>query len=221
MNMRSGSSIVLVSGGLDSAVLLHYEKSRRKIVVAVSVRYGQRHAVEIDMAREMCKFLGVEHIELSMVDVFSSLHSALLSPVETLPEDHYTHENQIVTVVPNRNMILLSVAIAIAEDRKIGYVAFAAHANDRAIYPDCRPEFVEAMSIASELGTYGKVKIVAPFVGMTKAEIVKFGSQLGVDFSQTWSCYAGGPVHCGKCATCQERREAFVLAGVEDPTDYM
>lgn len=124
------------------------------------------------------------------------------------------------TVVPNRNMILLAVAIAKAVSVGARFVAYGAHAGDHAIYPDCRPEFVEAMKTAAGLADWTKVEILAPFIKSTKADIAKTGARLGVPFEMTWSCYKGGEIHCGKCGTCTERREAFQLAKIDDPTKY-
>ena len=147
-------------------------------------------------------------------------HSALLNSDINLPHEHYTHQNQQITVVPNRNMVMISIATAWAENLGINQVHFGAHLNDRAIYPDCRHEFVEALSRATQLATYCQVRIEAPFIAKSKQEIVALGRELGVDYTRTWSCYQGQDFHCGKCATCQERKEAFVKAGIADPTSY-
>ena len=125
------------------------------------------------------------------------------------------------TVVPNRNMIMLSLAAARAIAVGADGVAYAAHSGDHAIYPDCRPEFADAVAAALRICHYTPIELERPFVDMTKADIVRLGAELGVDFSKTWSCYKGGEKHCGKCGTCVERREAFRLAGVPDPTEYM
>lgn len=146
--------------------------------------------------------------------------NALMNSEIDLPHEHYTHENQKVTVVPNRNMVMLSIAVAMAENLELKKVFYAPHANDKAVYPDCRPEFVHALSKATSLGTYNNVEVIAPFVEKTKADIVTIGNSLGLDFTKTWTCYKGEKLHCGKCATCQERIEAFQIANIKDPTGY-
>lgn len=214
-------AIVLMSGGIDSTTLLHYVKSQGYKVYGISFDYGQRHKKELEFAKYWGKKLCEEWklIDLSFMSDVADM-SALIDDSKSIPKEKYTHENQKITVVPNRNMVMLSIAIAWAENKGIKDVFFAPHHNDYAIYPDCRPEFVEAISKASQLGTYSNVRVNAPFVKMTKADIVKLGDNLGVDYSKTWSCYEGKEKHCGKCATCQERREAFMRAGVQDPTEY-
>ena len=124
------------------------------------------------------------------------------------------------TVVPNRNMIMLAVAGGWAIANKADRLAYGAHTGDHAIYPDCRPEFVRTMREALRLADWHQLELITPFVGLSKAEIVKRGAELGVDFASTWSCYEGGEIHCGACGTCFERREAFEQAGVADPTEY-
>lgn len=124
------------------------------------------------------------------------------------------------TVVPFRNAIMLSVAVGLAESRGLQSVFIANHAGDHAIYPDCRPEFVEAMGRATEAGTYDGIRVLAPYTNITKTDIARRGKELGIDYTETWSCYKGGQKHCGKCGTCTERREALAEAGIEDHTEY-
>ncbi|HOP09157.1 MAG TPA: 7-cyano-7-deazaguanine synthase QueC [Candidatus Methanofastidiosa archaeon] len=208
--------IVILSGGLDSTVLLYklIEEGRRPITVTFN--YGQRHYKELEMARRTSSLLGLENIviTLPLERIFSA--SSLLKGGDDIPEGHYTDSNQRSTVVPNRNMILLSFAVGIAEDRGLRDVYYGAHMNDRTTYPDCRPEFIEAVSRAAREGTYNKVRIIAPFGGISKADIVREGARLGVPFENTWSCYKGGESPCGRCGTCVERIEAFELAGIKD-----
>ncbi len=146
--------------------------------------------------------------------------SSLTDPAVDVPLGHYEAENMKATIVPNRNMVFLAVATAWAISQKAQYIAYAAHSGDHAIYPDCRPEFADAMAQAIKLADWHPVELLRPFVSKTKAEIVKLGQELGVPYQWTWSCYQGGSVHCGACGTCIERREAFALAGVPDPTEY-
>lgn len=214
--------IVVLSGGMDSSVLLHHHLAARDEVIALSVDYGQRHRKELDYAAKLCSRLTVEHhiVDLSSVGkLFKS--SSLTNPQVQVPHGHYAEENMKVTVVPNRNMILLSLAIGLAVDRKADYVSYAAHAGDHAIYPDCREEFVAAMAEVAQLCDWHKVGLLRPFVDRTKADLVTLGAKLDVDFRFTWSCYEGQGQHCGRCGTCVERREAFYLASVHDPTVYL
>ena len=146
--------------------------------------------------------------------------SSLLEGADSIPEGHYADENMKSTVVPFRNGIMLSIACGLAESRGLQHVMMANHGGDHAIYPDCRPEFVAAMSDAMKFGTYDGITIEAAFTDITKADIARIGKEIGVDYSLTYSCYKGGEKHCGKCGTCVERREAMAEAGIDDPTIY-
>lgn len=220
---RTRKAVVLLSGGVDSTVLL-YSMVRNYECYPLTISYGQRHEREVLAARAVCEarnhnlFLRWKWLDLSVLREL--LPSALTGKGE-IPKGSYTLESQSVTVVPNRNMILLAIAAGYAQGLGAGIVAYAAHSNDRAVYPDCRPGFVESVAETIKLGTGEAVVLFEPFVHMTKAEIVKLGTTLGVPFKWTWSCYEGGECHCGVCATCLERREAFRLAGVVDPTRYI
>lgn len=212
-------SIIILSGGMDSVTLMHYRKDR--IALAVSFDYGSNHnAREIACASEQCRILGIEHIVIPLSFMSRYFKSSLLEGAESIPEGHYEDENMKSTVVPFRNGIMLSVACGLAESRGLKHVMMANHGGDHAIYPDCRPEFVKAMSDAMKYGTYDGVTIEADFTDVTKADIARLGDSLGVDYSLTYSCYKGGEKHCGKCGTCVERKEAFVEAGISDPTEY-
>ena len=214
-------SIVVHSGGMDSTVLLYKLLSEGDDVKTISIDYGQRHKKEIIQAKAMADSLGIEH---QIADLTSITHllsgSALTSPDIEVPEGHYAEDNMKATVVPNRNMILLSVATGWAVSQKFDRIAYAAHSGDHAIYPDCRTEFADVLGEAIEMADWQKVSLHRPFVDISKADIVKLGHNLDVPFDKTWSCYKGLELHCGKCGTCVERREAFYLAGVEDPTEY-
>lgn len=212
-------SVIILSGGMDSVTLLHLEKER--IALAVSFDYGSNHnAREIECAASQCRILGIEHIVIPLKFMGEYFKSSLLEGAESIPEGHYDDSNMKSTVVPFRNGIMLSVACGLAESRSLKHVMMANHGGDHAIYPDCRPEFVEAMSEAMRTGTYDGVTIEAAFTRKTKADIARIGSELGIDYSLTYSCYKGGEKHCGKCGTCVERREAFAEAGIDDPTEY-
>lgn len=212
-------SVIILSGGMDSVTLLHYKKER--IALAVSFDYGSNHnAREIECAKSQCESLGIPHLIIPLSFMGKYFKSSLLEGGEAIPEGDYDVSNMKSTVVPFRNAIMLSVACGLAESRGLKHVMMANHGGDHAIYPDCRPEFVEAMSKAMETGTYDHITLEASFTNMTKSEIARLGHELGIDYSMTYSCYKGGEIHCGKCGTCMERKDAFRLAGLNDPTIY-
>ena len=210
--------IVLYSGGLDSTVLIW---SLRPDVKALLVDYDQRHKKELVRAAELCQSNNIEFNIADLTGIRHLLNKGSQSGPEQPPEGHYTEMSMKTTIVPNRNSIMLSVAIGWAISTDCHEVWFAAHAGDHTIYPDCRPEFINAFNEAMLLANaWNPVVVVAPFKNMSKAQIVKLGAELHVPFAATWSCYVGKAKHCGKCGTCVERKEAFQLAGVEDPTEY-
>jgi 7-cyano-7-deazaguanine synthase len=212
-------SIIIVSGGMDSVTLLYDFKDR--IALGISFDYGSNHnAKEIPFARWHCEQLGIEHITIDLAFMPQYFKSSLLEGADAIPEGHYADENMKSTVVPFRNGIMLSIAAGIAESRGLKYVMMANHGGDHTIYPDCRAEFVEAMSEATKTGTFPGIEILAPYTNITKADIARKGKELGIDYSKTWSCYKGEDVHCGKCGTCVERKEALRDAGIEDTTIY-
>jgi 7-cyano-7-deazaguanine synthase len=214
-------TVVVYSGGLDSTVLLHQLLADGDQVLALSVDYGQRHRVELEYARRLAEAVGIEWRLADLSSVGQLLGgSSLTSPDVAVPHGHYAEQSMKQTVVANRNMIMLSVAAGWAISQRADRVAYAAHTGDHAIYPDCRPEFAEAVDRAIRLADWHEIHLVCPFVRLTKAQIVARGAELGVDFAKTWSCYKGGAIHCGRCGTCFERREAFSQAGVHDPTKY-
>ena len=204
---------------MDSTTLLYEMKDR--IALGISFDYGSNHnAREIRFAELHCSRLGIKHIVIKLGFMHEYFKSSLLSGAEAIPEGHYADENMKSTVVPFRNGIMLSIAVGIAESEGLKYVMMANHCGDHAIYPDCRPEFVQAMSEASKAGTYPGIEVLAPYTDLTKTDIALRGKKLGIDYSETWSCYKGGEVHCGKCGTCVERKEALRNAGIEDKTEY-
>lgn len=212
-------SILILSGGMDSTTLLYDQRER--IALALSFNYGSNHnAREIAFARLHCQRLGIEHIVIPLDFMHRYFQSSLLQGDQAIPEGHYADENMRSTVVPFRNGIMLSVAIGMAESRGLKHVMMANHGGDHTIYPDCRPEFVEAMSRAAETGTYPGITLICPFTHLTKGQIAARGRKLGINYAETWSCYRGGQHHCGKCGTCVERREALAEAGIEDTTVY-
>ena len=216
---RLRDSVIIYSGGLDSTTLLYDERDR--VALAVTFDYGSNHAVrEIACARHHCGQLGIEHLVIELGFMGRYFHSSLLSGGDAIPSGNYDEENMKSTVVPFRNGIMLSIACGLAESRGLKRVLIANHGGDHAIYPDCRPSFINAMDAAMRAGTYVNVEIAAPYTHLTKADIVKRGTQLDVDYGETYSCYRGGEHHCGTCGTCSERREAFREAGIPDPTEY-
>lgn len=213
--------VAIVSGGMDSVTLAHALKDEGHAVSALTVDYGQRHRKEIAFAAACAARLGAEHRVADLRALLPLLGgSSLTDDAVPVPDGHYAEESMKATVVPNRNMILLAVAAGWAISLKADAVAYAAHAGDHAVYPDCRPEFADAVARALTLCDWRPVKLLRPFVGMSKADIVTAGSAMGVPYAETWSCYKGRDRHCGQCGTCVERREAFALAGVPDPTEY-
>ena len=210
--MKDG--VIIVSGGMDSITLLYERKD--EIALGISFDYGSNHnAREIPFARMHCERLGIRHLVINHYFKIS-----LLSGADKIPEGSYDDDNMKSTVVPFRNGIMLSIAVGIAESEGLTKVFIANHGGDHAIYPDCREEFIEAIDAASQSGTYEHVRILAPYTNITKTDIALRGKQLGIDYSETWSCYKGGEVHCGKCGTCVERKQALREAGLEDTTQY-
>lgn len=213
--------VVLCSGGMDSVTALYWARERETVAGAVSFDYGAKHNHrEIPLAAEHAAKLGVPHQTIELPFVEQLFASALLKGQSEIPEGHYEAETMKQTVVPFRNAILLSIATGFAESRNAEGLVIAAHGGDHAIYPDCREDFMRAMGDAMRLGTYAGIQLQRPFIRLTKGGIAREGARLGVDFARTWSCYKGGAVHCGKCGTCVERREAFAEAGLVDPTVY-
>ncbi|MFZ0180769.1 MAG: 7-cyano-7-deazaguanine synthase QueC [Candidatus Dormiibacterota bacterium] len=217
--------VAIVSGGLDSTTMAYSLRAQGYSLVAISFDYGQRHRKELTFAEQVAADLDAPWtlIDLHAAGVTTLLTgSALTDDTVTIPDGHYADESMKITVVPNRNAIMLSIACALAVTREAGAVAFGAHTGDHFIYPDCRPEFVRAFEAMVNVAVEGlaSIEILAPFLSMTKTDIVRLGAELRVPFERTWSCYKGGALHCGMCGTCFERREAFAQAHVTDPTAY-
>lgn len=226
--------IAVVSGGMDSVTLVYYLLDQGDDLDLISFDYGQRHLKELDFAERLVgqrdRVNGHRVQRWTLIDLTGITEhiggSSLTDPNIAVPDGHYAEESMKATVVPNRNMIMLSIAAGIAVARKADYIATAVHSGDHFIYPDCRPAFVESLSSSIRVATEGFATwpfpgpIYAPFMSKTKADICVWGSQLGVDHKQTWSCYKGGDIHCGRCGTCVERKEAFRVTGIVDPTEY-
>lgn len=218
------NGVIVLSGGLDSTVLAYMMAHDHKRLHAISFNYGQRHMKELGYAAATCKRLKVEHTIITLLDLQKVLESALTSPSQSIPDGHYAADNMKSTVVPNRNAIMLAIAYGVAVSDHAVSVGIAVHAGDHFIYPDCRPEFINALQSAFELGNEGfqesSLSLYTPFIDASKADIVRMGAALNVPFENTWSCYNGQSIHCGSCGTCVERYEAFAIAGVKDITYY-
>ena len=212
--------VVIYSGGMDSYTVLHKALAQGKQPYALSFDYGQRHKKELDYAASVCKQLNVPHkiVDISAINSIVG-GSALTSDID-VPEGHYEEPSMQTTVVPNRNMILLSLAVGYAVSLEATKVYYGAHSGDHAIYPDCRPEFVEKMNQVCHIANYTPVEIVTPYLHESKIAILTDGLKMGLDYRQTWTCYNGREKACGQCGACQERLEAFAENKVKDPLEY-
>ena len=215
-------AIVVCSGGLDSVTLSHKVAREHALVDLISFDYGQRHKKELAFAAKCAADLNVPHTIIDIAQVGALLSGSALTDNVDVPDGHYAEESMKITVVPNRNAIMLSIAYGVAVSKGANAVAAAFHGGDHFIYPDCRPGFINAFAAMQSHALEGlsNIQLYTPFVNLTKADIAVEGARLGVPFEYTWSCYKGGDLHCGRCGTCVERREAFDLAGVSDPTSY-
>ncbi|MDD9726276.1 7-cyano-7-deazaguanine synthase QueC [Roseovarius sp. SK2] len=215
-------TIVICSGGLDSVSLAHKVAGEGTLRGLLSFDYGQRHVKEVAYAAACAKRLGVPHKVVDISGVGAALGGSALTDDVDVPDGHYAEETMKITIVPNRNAIMLAIAFGMAAAEKAEAVAAAVHGGDHFIYPDCRPGFVEAFQAMQDQALEGvaEVQLYTPFLTGSKADIVAEGARWNTPFVETWSCYKGGDVHCGRCGTCVERREAFHLAGVPDPTAY-
>ena len=212
-------SVIVVSGGMDSITLLYEKKD--EIALGISFDYGSNHNHnELPLAALHCQRLGIAHVIIPLGFMHQYFKSSLLESGASIPDGSYDEENMKSTVVPFRNGVMLAVAAGIAESNGLTKVLIANHGGDHTIYPDCRPEFIAAMDAAVEAGTFANVHVVAPYTNLSKADIARRGSSLGIDYAETWSCYKGGDVHCGTCGTCVERKEALREAGITDNTKY-
>lgn len=215
-------TIVICSGGLDSVSLAYKVAQERELTRLLSFDYGQRHLKELDSAALCAARLGVPHQIIDMRGIGAALTGSALTDDIDVPDGHYEEDSMRITVVPNRNAIMLTVAFGVAAANGDAAVGTAVHGGDHFIYPDCRPAFTESFDAMQKaaLDGYAEVSLYTPFVHRSKADIVTEGARFNTPFADTWSCYKGGEIHCGTCGTCVERREAFHLAGVDDPTPY-
>ena len=213
--------VVLCSGGMDSVTALYWARANHRVSAVLSFDYGAKHNHrEIPFAAEHAALLGAPHRLIPLDFIGKLFTSDLLKSGGEVPEGHYADDNMKKTVVPFRNGIMLAASAGFAESVEAEGLVIAAHTGDHTIYPDCREDFMQAMGAAMKAGTYAGIELLRPFIALDKGGIAAAGDKLGVDFARTWSCYKGGAIHCGKCGTCVERREAFQQAGLVDPTEY-
>jgi len=215
-------TLVVCSGGLDSVTLAYKVAKEATLIGLISFDYGQRHTVELDFARLAGERLNVPVHVIDISAVGKLLNGSALTDDVDVPDGHYAEDSMKVTVVPNRNAMMLAIAFSVAAGQGAEAVAAAMHGGDHFIYPDCRPAFINAFAAMEKLSLDGDpdIQLYTPFVDQTKGDIAAEGLRLNVPFAETWSCYKGGAIHCGRCGTCVERREAFHLAGAPDPTEY-
>ncbi len=214
---------VVLSGGLDSTTLLAHYVDAGYRVLAVSVDYGQRHVRELDAAHKVAELYDADFLLVDVPALGEVLEGSALTDANVdVPDGHYAEASMRRTIVPNRNAVLINIAAAAAMAAGAKVVAVGVHAGDHWVYPDCRPAAIAAIGAALATANDGlhPPALEAPFIGWSKEEIVAHGHALAAPLFLTWSCYQGGARHCGRCGTCQERREAFVRARVPDPTDY-
>lgn len=215
------ATVVIYSGGMDSFTVLHRALREGLDVHALSFDYGQRHRRELEVAARVCRELGVPHQVVDITAIHGLIDaSALTDERRAMPEGDYAEDTLTATVVPNRNMVLLSLAIAKAVNVGAGRVDYGAHGGDHVLYPDCRPAFVEAMNAVAGIANFAPVTIHAPYLRSSKAEILAEGLAMGLDYADTWTCYRGEALACGRCGSCRERLAAFATNGAPDPLGY-
>lgn len=214
-------AVVILSGGMDSTTLLYYMLDKKYRCYTLSFNYGQKHSKELGAAKKITAELKVFNKVVDISSVKDLLKSAITNNKEEVPHGHYAGENMKATVVPNRNLIMLSIAAGYARSIEASVVVYGPHGGDHPIYPDCRPAFVSSLN-HTLIHSFDdvKTKVLAPFIGIDKTDIVRLGAAMNVPYKDTWSCYEGGELHCGRCGTCVERKEAFALASIVDPTHY-
>ena len=212
--------LIIFSGGVDSFTLMHTALKKLYYVEAISFNYGQKHVKEISYAKKACQELDVKH-EIVNLDIGNILsHSALVGR-KNIPEGNYDKEKMKQTVVPNRNMVMISVAASLAIKNKLDYLWYAAHSGDHEIYPDCRPEFIAKMSEVLSICDYHKINFEAPFQDLSKSEIIKVGLDMNLDYSKAWTCYEGKEKPCSKCSACLERAASFQANQAKDPLNEL
>ncbi len=215
-------TVAIYSGGMDSFTLVNELHETGFLHSCLLFDYGQRHAKELEYAKRVCHELGVPAHVVNMRTIAGiAMTRSALTGDTPVPEGHYAADNMKLTVVPNRNMIMLSVAIAYAVSNNLDRVACGVHAGDHTIYPDCRPEFIDLMNQVAKIANWQPVQVCAPYLNETKVEIIARGKALGLDYAKSWTCYKGLDKACGVCGSCQERLEGFAANGIKDPLEYM
>ncbi|MGB5855673.1 MAG: 7-cyano-7-deazaguanine synthase QueC [Oceanisphaera sp.] len=216
------NALLICSGGFDSVTLAYRLAAENALGALLTFDYGQRHKKEIDAARQCAEQLQVPLLVMDISHIGAQLSGSALTDDIDVPHGHYSEENMKLTVVPNRNAIMLTIAFGVAASRGLDAVALAVHGGDHFIYPDCRPDFIRlfAQMQAQALDGVAEVTLFAPYVNADKTEIARNAARFNVPIGDTWSCYEGGELHCGRCGTCVERIEAMTLAGIIDPTPY-
>lgn len=217
LKKKNLKTVVILSGGMDSTTLLYQLLKTRTEVKAISFDYNQRHKVELEFAAKTCNKLGIDHQTIDITFLAKIADKSALTGNIKVPTGHYESENMKTTVVPNRNMIFASIAIAYAVNLDYDEIALGVHAGDHAIYPDCRPQFISALRKIAKVANYKAIKVYAPYLKIDKGDIAIIGKKLNVDYSLTQTCYEGKEKPCGKCGSCSERLEAFNKAKLNDP----
>jgi 7-cyano-7-deazaguanine synthase len=217
---KSMKIVAVISGGMDSVTLLYRLKKEGHKLKAISFDYGQRHKKELEAAKATCEKLNIEHSIIDITSITKFISNSSLTGNINVPEGHYEAKSMKQTVVPSRNTIMLSIANGYAVNIDYDAVATAVHAGDHFIYPDCRPLFIEKITGLFRVNNFKKILVHTPYLYFTKADILKDGLRLNVDYSLTWTCYNGREKSCGKCGSCQERLEAFKLNNEIDPLEY-
>jgi len=216
----SAKVVVIYSGGMDSYTVLNKAMQQGYDVHAVSFNYGQRHSKELIFAKKVCEQHNIEHKIVDISSIKQLIGGSALTDDIDVPEGHYEEDSMKTTVVPNRNMIMLSMAVGYAVSIQAEAVYFGAHSGDHAIYPDCRTEFVSAMNNVCKIANYQAVEVRAPYLASSKIDILKEGLAMNLDYKDTWTCYNGQEKACGRCGACQERLEAFSENNTNDPIEY-
>jgi 7-cyano-7-deazaguanine synthase len=215
-------TLAIVSGGMDSVTMLHDLYKQGHELSVVSFNYGQRHIKELEVAKRNADKLGLQHKIIRMDFLAQLLDNSALTGDTEVPEGHYAAENMKLTVVPNRNMIMASIAIGLAVNNGQDAIAMGVHSGDHAIYPDCRPEFISALRTTSLIANYEPIDVLAPYLKMDKSSIIARGLEIDtMDYSETWTCYKGLQKACGVCGSCQERLEGFANNNIANPLDYV
>lgn len=216
-------TLVICSGGMDSVTLAYKTAKERTLSSILSFNYGQRHKKELSYAKQCADDLGVPYTSIDISPIGNALTGSALTDDIDVPDGHYAEDTMKLTVVPNRNAIMLTIAYGIAAAQKLESVAAAFHGGDHFIYPDCRPDFADSFDTMQRRALDGvaNISLYTPFINISKGAIAAEGARLNVPFAKTWSCYKGQEAHCGTCGTCVERQEAFAEANVTDPTTYL